>query len=62
MKTIVMTLVLMASVQTFAREAGGSNLADRIELRNEIRNEVKKSKVKNHCQKADDSADKMTDC
>ena len=62
MKTIVMTLVLMASVQSFARDFGGSSAADRIELKNEMRNEVKKSKVKNHCKQAGDSEDKHTDC
>lgn len=51
MKTIIMTMVLLLSTYTFAREASDSSVADRIELRNEIRKnfQSKESKTESHC-------------
>lgn len=64
MKTIIMTLVLLVSTQTFAREAGDVTVADRIELRNEMKKDLKvndSAQQKLHC-RSNDYKDQTTGC
>ena len=64
MKTIIMTLVLLLSTQTFAREAGDSTVADRLELRNDMKKEIKmndSTQEKLHC-RSQDYKDQTTGC
>lgn len=64
MKTIIMTLVLLLSTQTFAREAGDVTVSDRIELRNDMKKEKNINETNQqqlHC-RSNEYKDQTTGC